>query len=761
MLARYLAHRYKLRILQLKRSARIALWICLVVLISTISFYIIRNNSASAFTAIPGVAAAYGFSEASGTTTADASGNNNTGTLLGGATRTTAGKFGNAISFNGTNSAVRVLDSSSWKVSGSTTYTVSLWIKVKDVKADRRVVIGVGAWPASNLNIYKSKQTWAFGLRTSGLTCSGQTAALGYLTTADNTYHHVALVLNTAAGRCDLYSDGVVVSSDSSVSGTTAFASGSSLNDLYIGGLNGGSNYINADIDEVRLSTRALTQAEIQSEMNTPVDGPPLPDTTPPIISAVNSSGITATGVTINWSTNEPSDTRVEYGLTTAYGTFTTLATNLVMAHAQPLPGLTASTLYHYRVHSKDATGNAAVSADFTLTTLAPPPPAGIADPTLLPLAAAQTAPNATPSVAGGQSYLDPVSGVRVWRATSETYPCANNTGLRIHDYGDTNQISHEWGAGYQTILMRTCGEYHLVDFKRGVGFSNWRKFANGAHPDSDLSFVFSNNPATPQIAYSIHNSNLIRYNSATNQTENTGNFPKANWDARGWLQNDLTDTWFVANSSAQTSCRAWNSQTNESREKTIPLYDECHLENRGRYVQLNTGQGGDSVWDLLTDTVSPFNPPTGHSFHMASPSGYFTSVDVNSGGGRTPYYRMDPATRTGTLIYDNAQYGYDYSVFHHSGNWVNQSGTDERQWFLTSTYGSNTAGAFLPRAIGFMRLDGSDIRFLAHSYNEIVDYWKIPRAMLAPNGKLVVFDSEFRKRKGGGDVYVIEVPIR
>jgi hypothetical protein len=362
--------------------------------------------------------------------------------------------------------------------------------------------------------------------------------------------------------------------------------------------------------------------------------------------------------------------------------------------------------------------------------------------------------------VAGGESYLDPVSGVRVWRATSENYPCAGNTGLRYHDYGDTNQISHEWGDGYQTILIRTCGEYYLVDFKRGVGFTNWRKFPPGAHPDSDLSFIFSSNPATPRIAYIINNSSLIRYNTATNLVENTGNFPKTAWGAQAWLQSDINDSWFVANSASQTSCKAWNSQTNVSREKTVLNYDECHLENRGRYVELITGALGAVVWDLQTDIVKPFDPPTGRTFHLASSSGYFTSVDVDTGGGRTPYYRMDPATGTGILIYDNAQFGYDFTAFHHSGNWVYQEAPDERQWFLISTYGANTAGAFLKRAIGFMRLDGSDIRFLTFTYNEIVDYFKLPRAMISPNGKLVVFDSEFRGA-GGGDVYVVEVPLR
>ena len=49
---------------------------------------------------LPGLVAAYGFDEASGSTVADASGNGNTGTLGTGVTRTTAGKFGGALTFN-------------------------------------------------------------------------------------------------------------------------------------------------------------------------------------------------------------------------------------------------------------------------------------------------------------------------------------------------------------------------------------------------------------------------------------------------------------------------------------------------------------------------------------------------------------------------------------------------------------------------------------------------------------------------------------
>ncbi|MDO8618412.1 MAG: fibronectin type III domain-containing protein, partial [Candidatus Daviesbacteria bacterium] len=109
---------------------------------------------------------------------------------------------------------------------------------------------------------------------------------------------------------------------------------------------------------------------------------------TPLIISTVTSSSITTIGATITWATkklatfglrSQNSDTQVEYGATTSYGLSTTLNTEMVSSHSQTLSGLTANTLYHYRVKSRDAEGNLAVSQDFTFTTIAltetaPPP---------------------------------------------------------------------------------------------------------------------------------------------------------------------------------------------------------------------------------------------------------------------------------------------------------------------------------------------------------------------------------------------------
>lgn len=94
-----------------------------------------------------------------------------------------------------------------------------------------------------------------------------------------------------------------------------------------------------------------------------------VPDTTPPVISNVKANGITNRAATINWATNEPASSQVQYGTTTAYGSRTPLDTALVTSHSQRLTGLAGRTTYHYRVLSMDATGNLTVSVDFTFGT--------------------------------------------------------------------------------------------------------------------------------------------------------------------------------------------------------------------------------------------------------------------------------------------------------------------------------------------------------------------------------------------------------
>ncbi|GAB4388021.1 MAG: hypothetical protein Kow0025_04900 [Thermodesulfovibrionales bacterium] len=131
-------------------------------------------------------------------------------------------------------------------------------------------------------------------------------------------------------------------------------------------GLNAGSNYY------IVVTAYNSTGAEsgYSNEISVAVPGG---DTTPPAISGVYTSNLTYNGVTINWTTDEPSDTQAEYGTTASYGSQTSLNSAMVTTHSRNLAGLSPSTQYHYRVRSRDAAGNLSVSGDMTFTTQAAP----------------------------------------------------------------------------------------------------------------------------------------------------------------------------------------------------------------------------------------------------------------------------------------------------------------------------------------------------------------------------------------------------
>ena len=85
-----------------------------------------------------GLVAAYAFNEGSGGTTVDATGKGHTGSLVG-ATWTTAGKNGNALSFNGTSNLVSVADAADLDV--STGLTMEAWVRPTTLSGWRTVVL--------------------------------------------------------------------------------------------------------------------------------------------------------------------------------------------------------------------------------------------------------------------------------------------------------------------------------------------------------------------------------------------------------------------------------------------------------------------------------------------------------------------------------------------------------------------------------------------------------------------------------------------
>ena len=118
--------------------------------------------------------------------------------------------------------------------------------------------------------------------------------------------------------------------------------------------------------EQARADRIILTDDPAFAPAEVPTDG------TPSVISAMASGGLTTSGATITWTTNEPADSQVEYGTSTSYGSATTRDPALVLSHSAILEGLQPATLYHYRVVSVDRGGNVTRSADLTFTTAAP-----------------------------------------------------------------------------------------------------------------------------------------------------------------------------------------------------------------------------------------------------------------------------------------------------------------------------------------------------------------------------------------------------
>jgi hypothetical protein len=204
-----------------------------------------------------GLVAAYSFSEGRGTTIADKSGNGNTGTISG--ATWAQGKYGSALSFNGVNAIVAVKASPSLNV--STGMTLEAWINPNANQSGWRTIL------QREVDAYFLNASNSGGplLPSGGGTFNGNVSYVsGPTANPINTWTHVALTYDGAVQR--LYVNGIQVSSKA-VSG--AIQTNSSP--LRIGGNSPYGEYFNGRIDEIRIYDRALSAAEIQKDMNTPV----------------------------------------------------------------------------------------------------------------------------------------------------------------------------------------------------------------------------------------------------------------------------------------------------------------------------------------------------------------------------------------------------------------------------------------------------------------------------------------------------------
>ncbi|HYH01113.1 MAG TPA: LamG-like jellyroll fold domain-containing protein [Terriglobales bacterium] len=338
-------------------------------LFTVLSFCLLFWLSTTAFSQnTPGLVAAYGFNEGAGNSITDVSGNGNNGTISG-AIWNTSGRYGAALSFNGSTSRVNVPDSSSLDLTSG--MTLEAWVRPSSVSSWRTVLLKeqsgglvYGLYANSNSNrpsvhIYTSNEDDIRGNTRLGL----------------NTWTHLAATYDGTVLR--LFVNGTQVSSRT-FGGSILTSAGA----LGIGGNSVWGEYFSGLIDEVRIYNRALTAAEIQTDMNTAVGGTPPPpppptDTTPPSasvtaplngatisgttpLSATASDNVGVTGVQflIDGASVGAEDTTAPYGISWDSSTV-------------------ANGSHTIAARARDAAGNQTTSAPISVSVAnsAPPPP--------------------------------------------------------------------------------------------------------------------------------------------------------------------------------------------------------------------------------------------------------------------------------------------------------------------------------------------------------------------------------------------------
>ena len=301
----------------------------------------------------PAAQAAYWpLDEGTGTTTADISGNTQTGTLTNSPVWAT-GKIGNALTFNGTNQYVTAGTPANLANLQTTGMTVMAWIKPNTAGGggglgrivDKGNTTSNNGWWFTFLNSTQIRlQLATYG---SPVAFRNSTAVITM-----GSWQHVAATWDGSKNGTGMhiYVNGVL--QDDATQNATGAAQDDSAIALAIGNrASDGARGFDGGIDDVRIYNSVLTSTQIQAIAN---------DSQPPSAPSSPSAAAASTSqINLSWTASTDNVAVTSYLVERCQGSSCTNFAQIAAPTSTTYndAGLTASTTYRYRIRATDAVG--------------------------------------------------------------------------------------------------------------------------------------------------------------------------------------------------------------------------------------------------------------------------------------------------------------------------------------------------------------------------------------------------------------------
>ena len=299
---------------------------------------------------VPGLVAAYALDDWAGSTASDTSGGGHPGALIGGTW--VPGKFGSAVSLNGTGDHVDLPQLGTFYNSG---FTLEAWVKKTSALQVNAAVLGT--WTADGnggpmiwVDHVSGHYYLTLGKGLNNYLDSGIVPTAG-------TWQHLAATFDGTTAK--FYVNGTLAASK-----PYAGSVGSS-NTWRIGAYDSpAGGFFDGTIDEARIYDHALTQPQVQTDMNTSV-GPP--DTTPPSAPpSFTVSSRTALSITTSWTAATDNAAVTAYNL---YRNGTKVATVAAGTTTYTFDSLACNTSYNLAVEAQDGAANVGPRTPLTTST--------------------------------------------------------------------------------------------------------------------------------------------------------------------------------------------------------------------------------------------------------------------------------------------------------------------------------------------------------------------------------------------------------